>query len=78
MTRFDLKSKIFCYEVSTVELPEGYSQSELGSYETMIMGYKGEWLDFQERSNTIEQALADHIKALAFCVKQYNMEMKIK
>ena len=76
MTRFDLKSKFYGYEISTVELPEGYSQSELGGYETMIQGYHGDWLDFQERSNTIDQALADHIKALAFCVKQYNMEVK--
>ena len=67
--RFKMKTELYGYEVSTVELPEGYSQSELGSYETMIQGYKGEWLDFQKRSNTHEEAIADHNEGIRFIVK---------
>ena len=71
MTRLDIKTQLYGFEVSTVALPEGYSQSELGAYETMIQGYKGEWMEFQERSNTISDALKDHTKGIEFCVKQY-------
>jgi hypothetical protein len=67
--RFKMKTELYGHEISTVELPEGYSQSELGSYETMIQGYKGEWLDFQKRSNTHEEAVADHNEGIRFVLK---------
>ena len=73
---FKMKTDLYGYEVSTVELPEGYSQSELGTYETMIQGYKGEWLDFQKRSNTHEQAITDHNEGIKFVLKLVDEQMQ--
>ena len=67
--RFKMRTELYGHEVSTVELPDGYSQSELGAYETMIQGYKREWLDFQKRSNTHEEAIADHNEGIKFVLK---------
>ena len=64
--KFDLKTTVFLYEISTVELPEGYSESELGSYETMIQTYKDEWMDYQKRYNTMEEAIAGHLEAIEY------------
>ena len=75
LTRFNLKSQLWGFEVSTVELPEGYSQSDMGAYETMIQGYKGEWLDFQMRDNTIQGALRSHMEALELVNRTYVSEV---
>ena len=74
--KFRMKTQLYGYEVSTVELPDGYSQSKLGSYETMIQGYKGEWLDFQKRSNTHEEAVADHNEGIRFVLKLVDGQME--
>ena len=74
--RFRMTTQLYGSEVSTVELPEGYSQSELGSYETMIMGYKGEWLDYQTRCNTLNEAAQDHITAIQFVKDLYEEKSK--
>jgi len=39
--------------VSTVKLGNAYDGMNLGKYETMITGYKGEWLDYQKRCETL-------------------------
>ena len=74
--RFKMKTELYGHEVSTVELPDGYSQSELGAYETMIQGYKREWLDFQKRSNTHEEAIADHNEGIRFVLKLVDGQME--
>lgn len=51
--------------VSTVRLPEGYEGMNLGNYETMIK-FRGEWMDYQERYDTKEEAEIGHIKAVAY------------
>jgi len=51
--------------VSTVRLPEGYEGMNLGNYETMIK-FNGEWMDYQERYDTKEEAEIGHIKAVAY------------
>ena len=52
--------------VSTVKLPSAYdglNSERQQTYETMIQGYKGEWLDYQTRCETWVQALKQHEKA---------------
>ena len=66
MTHFTMKTSLYTYEVSTVALPEGYSESELGAYETMIRSYKDEWLDYQSRYDTEEEAIVGHIEAIRY------------
>ena len=70
-----MKTTLYTYQISTVELPEGYSQSDMGAYETMIQGYKGEWLDFQMRDNTIQGALRSHMEALELVNRTYVSEV---
>ena len=77
MTVFMMNTTLYTYQISTVELPEGYSQSEMGAYETMIQGYKGEWLDYQKRYNTEEEAIAGHIEAITY-VDQLHQEEAVK
>jgi len=55
--------------VSTVKLPSAYDDMKLGNYETMIQGYKGEWLDYQERCDTLKEAEIQHEKAKIYCLK---------
>jgi len=74
--RFKMKTELYGHEVSTVELPDGYPQSKLGAYETMIQGYKREWLDFQKRSNTHEEAIADHNEGIKFVLKLVDGQME--
>ena len=74
--KFDLKTTVFVYEISTVELPEGYSQSELGSYETMIRTYKDEWMDYQRRYNTMEEAVAGHLEAIQYVTRLHKEALK--
>ena len=58
------------YFISTVRLPEAYrfelegrKSWTLGKYETMI-SLNGEWLDYQERCDTLKQAKIQHQEAL--------------
>ena len=55
--------------VSTVKLPSAYDGLNLGTYEKMIQGYKGEWLDYQVRCETWVQALKQHEKAKEFALE---------
>jgi len=55
--------------VSTVKLPSAYDDMKLGHYETMIQGYKGEWLDYQERCDTLKEAKIQHEEAKLYCLK---------
>ena len=75
--KFDMKTTMYTYEISTVSLPEGYSQSDLGAYETMIRAYKDDWLDYQKRYNTEEEAIAGHIEAITY-VDQLHQEEAVK
>ena len=61
-----MKTTLYTYQISTVELPSGYPEAKLGSYETMIEGYKGEWLDYSSRYETEEEAIAGHIEAIRY------------
>ena len=57
----DLKESVGIYTVSTVRLPFG--GMGLGSYETMIiknMESDREFLDYQERYDTAEEAVIGH------------------
>ena len=74
---FDMKTTMYTYEISTVSLPEGYAESRLGAYETMIRSYKNDWLDYQERYNTEEEAISGHIQAIAY-VDQLHQEESVK
>ena len=76
MTHFTMKTTVFLYEISTVELPEGYSESELGSYETMIRTYKDEWMDYQRRYNTMEEAIAGHLEAIQYVTTLHKEALK--
>ena len=58
--------------VSTVKLPsdyDGLNSERQQTYETMIQGYKGEWLDYQTRCETWVQALKQHEKAKEFALE---------
>jgi len=58
--------------VSTVKLPSAYdglNSERQQTYETMIQGYKGEWLDYQTRCETWVQALKQHEKAKEFALE---------
>jgi len=55
--------------VSTVKLPSAYDDMNLGKYETMIQGYKGEWLDYQERCDTLKEAKIQHKEAKLHVMK---------
>ena len=54
--------------VSTVKLPSAYDDMKLGKYETMITGYKGEWLDYTKRCDTWDQALVQHKEAKRYAL----------
>lgn len=54
--------------VSTVKLPSAYDDMELGKFETMIQGYKGEWLDYQKRCNTLDEAKIQHEEAKLYAL----------
>ena len=69
-------TSIFLYKVSTVELPEGYSESELGSYETMIQTYKDEWMEYCKRYDTMEDAIAGHIEAIRYVTTLHKEALK--
>ena len=73
--RFRMKTELYGYEVSTVELPSAYDGLKLGVYETMIRGYKDDWLDFEKRSNTHEDAIRDHNEGIEFVTKTVEAEM---
>ena len=49
--------------VSTVKLPSAYDGLNLGKYETVIQGYKGEWLDYTKRCETLDEARDNHEEA---------------
>ena len=55
--------------VSTVRLPNAYDGMKLGKYETMITGYKGEWLDYQKRCETLDEAKKQHKEAVLYAIK---------
>ena len=55
--------------VSTVKLPSAYDDMKLGKYETMITGYKGEWLDYQKRCETLDEAKKQHKEAVLYAIK---------
>ena len=55
--------------VSTVKLPSAYDDMKLGKYETMIQGYKGEWLDYNKRCETLEEAKIQHQEAKLYAMK---------
>ena len=55
--------------VSTVRLPNAYDGMKLGKYETMITGYKGEWLDYQKRCETLDEAKKQHEEAVLYAIK---------
>jgi len=55
--------------VSTVQLPNAYDGMKLGKYETMITGYKGEWLDYQKRCETLDEAKKQHEEAKLYAMK---------
>ena len=74
--RFRMKTELYGYEVSTVELPSAYDGLKLGVYETMIRGYKDDWLDFEKRSNTHEQAIRDHNEGIKFVLKLVDGQME--
>ena len=74
--KFQMYTSIFLYKVSTVELPEGYSESELGSYETMIQTYKGEWMEYSKRYDTMEDAIAGHIEAIQYVTTLHKEALK--
>ena len=76
MTRLNLKSQLYGFEVSTVELDPKHHDEGRVMYETMIMGYKGEWLDFQIREYTIQTAFQAHLDALNIIVTQYKKEVE--
>jgi len=73
--KLNLKTQGFGFEVSTVELPKGYMEAKIGSFETMVMGYKGEWLDYQERYHTLIDAVNGHCKAITFVKELYEKEI---
>ena len=58
--------------VSTVKLPKAYKFDKkypLGKYETMILD-EGEWLDYQERCDTLREAKIQHQKALLYVMEE--------
>ena len=55
--------------VSTVKLGTAYDDMNLGKFETMIQGYKGEWLDYQKRCETLEEAKIQHQEAKLYAMK---------
>ena len=55
--------------VSTVKLPSAYDGMNLGKYETMIKGYKDEWLDYTKRCETLEEAKIQHEEAKIYVMK---------
>ena len=54
--------------ISTVQLPSAYDGLDLGKFETMIQGYKGEWLDYTKRCDTWDQALVQHEEAKKYAL----------
>ena len=64
MRTLDLKTYVQSKMISTVNLPESYDGMNLGSFETMIQGYKGEWEDYSERYDTEEEAVKGHMRAI--------------
>ena len=66
--------------VSTVRLPTAYDDHStigfgVGKYETMITGYKGEWLDYQKRCETLDEAKKQHKEAVLYAIK---LEVELK
>ena len=76
MTVFMMKTTLYTYEVSTVALPSGYPESDLGSYETMIRTYIDEWLDYTSRYDTEEEAIEGHIEAIRYIEMLYKEALK--
>ena len=59
--------------ISTVRLTDAYKfdgKCTLGKYETMIT-YKGEWIDYQKRYNTLDEADIGHQEAILYIMKTY-------
>ena len=55
--------------VTTVKLGGAYDGTEQeGWYETMIQGYKGEWLDYQKRCRTLDEARDNHQEAKLYAL----------
>ena len=61
--------------VSTVKLPndEWYQ----GEYETLVLD--GDWSEeaFERRTNTLEQAMKNHSKGIAYVMKKYPIRIEI-
>ena len=66
MRTLDLKTYVQSKMISTVNLPSSYDGMKLGSFETMIQGYKGEWEDYSERYDTEEEAVKGHVRAIQY------------
>ena len=66
MRTLDMKTYVQSKMISTVNLPESYDGLNLGSFETMIQGYKGEWEDYSERYDTEEEAVEGHMRAIQY------------
>ena len=62
-----LRTYVLDKEVSTVRLPGAYDDMNVGKFETMIEDKEG-FLDYQVRSEDIEEAVYQHGEAIKFAL----------